>query len=173
MTPKSNLKLFLSAGILLLLVATLLSSFSHKRILAPKTFIEPAAQFASADDYYKIPDGATYNGQQMLNNAGYLTLATELGHNYYMVSDTINNTGFLYTEIKAADYSPTDKARAPLNIAIVLDRSGSMQGAKLANVKKAADYLIDKLNDKDILSIVVFESGVGVLQKSAPVTDKK
>ena len=175
MTPKSTFKLFLSAVFLLSLVATLLSSFSHKRVSSPRVFIEPAAPAASAsaDDYYKIPDGATYNGQQMVNKAGYLTLSTELGHNYYLINDTTKNTGFLYAEVKADDYKPTDKVRAPLNIAIVLDRSGSMQGAKLANVKKAADYLIDKLNDKDILSIVVFESGVGVLQKSAPVTDKK
>ncbi|MDB5283090.1 MAG: hypothetical protein JWO06_2165 [Bacteroidota bacterium] len=126
----------------------------------------------TADEYYKIPDGATYNGQQMINKAGHLTLTSELGHNYYIINDTVNNTGFLYTEVKAADYKPTDKARAPLNISIVLDRSGSMSGAKLESVKKAADFLIDKLDGKDILSIVTFESGVGVLQKSAPVTDK-
>jgi Ca-activated chloride channel family protein len=175
MQPKLFRSLLLVTGAFLLLTAfSFYSSKSSTRTLTtpPTLPAEPVAVVAD-DNYYKIPDSVTYNGQQMLNKAGLLSLSTELGHNYYLVRDTANNTGFIYAEVKAGDYTPADKTRAPLNIALVIDRSGSMTGAKLDYVKKAADFLIDKLNDKDILSIVVYESQVGVLQKSVPVTDKK
>ena len=37
------------------------------------------------------------------------------------------------------------RLRAPVNLAIVLDRSGSMQGEKLAEAKRAAIMAIDRL----------------------------
>ena len=133
----------------------------------------PAPIVMTDDEYYQIPDGVGYAGQHMTNKAGLLTLTSEMGQNYYLVSDTATNTGFLYAEVKADNYTPVGKQRLPLNISLVIDRSGSMEGAKLANVKKAAGFLVDRLNDKDMLSIVVYESNVGVLQKSVAVTDKK
>lgn len=175
MQPKLTRSLLLVTGAFLLLTTFSFYSFQSSTAASLRMAEEPAEPVAVVidDNYYKIPDSVTYNGQPMHNKAGLLSLSTELGHNYYLVNDTVNNTGFIYAEVKAGDYIPADKVRAPLNIALVIDRSGSMTGAKLQNVKKSADYLIDKLNDKDILSIVVYESQVGVLQKSAPVTDKK
>ena len=35
---------------------------------------------------------------------------------------------------------------APLNLCLILDHSGSMNGRPLENVKKAANQLVDKLN---------------------------
>lgn len=163
--------LIVTGAFLLLTAFSFYTSRSSARTSKPTEPAEPIT-VTSDDNYYKIPDSVSYNGLPMINTAGLLSLSTELGHNYYIVNDTVNNTGFIYTEVKAGNYTPADKTRAPLNIALVIDRSGSMTGAKLAYVKKAADYLIDKLNDKDILSIVVYESQVGVLQKSAAVTDK-
>lgn len=47
--------------------------------------------------------------------------------------------------------------RLPLNLCLVLDRSGSMYGDPLKTVKKAALSLVEKLNDRDRLSIVAFD----------------
>ncbi|MEM7603024.1 MAG: VWA domain-containing protein [Verrucomicrobiota bacterium] len=53
--------------------------------------------------------------------------------------------------------------RMPLNLAIVLDRSGSMSGGKLEQAKQAAEMLVDQLGPKDVLSLVVYESEVKVV----------
>ncbi|QSJ16848.1 VWA domain-containing protein [Nostoc sp. UHCC 0702] len=52
---------------------------------------------------------------------------------------------------------------APLNLCLILDHSGSMNGRPLENVKKAANQLVDKLNAGDRLSIVVFDHRAKVL----------
>ena len=53
--------------------------------------------------------------------------------------------------------------RMPLNLAIVLDRSGSMSGGKLEQAKQAAEMLVDQLESDDVLSLVVYESEVEVV----------
>lgn len=52
------------------------------------------------------------------------------------------------------------KERSPLNLALVLDRSGSMHGAKLTNVKEATKLLVSKLSKDDIFSLTIFDDKV-------------
>ena len=61
----------------------------------------------------------------------------------------------------------------PLNFCLVLDRSGSMQGAKLQALKDATKRVIDTLTPQDIVSIVLFDDQVQVLLPAAPATDKE
>ncbi|MFA0760103.1 MAG: hypothetical protein HZLCBSQH_000191, partial [Candidatus Fervidibacterota bacterium] len=61
---------------------------------------------------------------------------------------------------------------APLNLCLVLDRSGSMAGQKIANLRQAVSLVIDQLDPMDILSIVLFDDRAEVLVPAAPVTDK-
>ena len=67
---------------------------------------------------------------------------------------------------------PNDKERAPVNVAIVLDRSGSMTGEKLDRAKEAAKEAINRLDSQDILSLVVYDSVVNVLVPATKVGDK-
>jgi len=53
-----------------------------------------------------------------------------------------------------------DKKRTSLNLSLVLDRSGSMQGKKLANVKDATRLLVNQLAKEDIFSLVIFDDKV-------------
>ncbi|NJN66100.1 MAG: VWA domain-containing protein [Chloroflexaceae bacterium] len=63
-------------------------------------------------------------------------------------------------------------APVPLNFCLVLDRSGSMKGEKLANLKRATMRLIDLLTPQDIVSLVIFDDTVQVVVPATPATDK-
>ena len=67
---------------------------------------------------------------------------------------------------------PRDAAgkRLPLNIALVLDRSGSMQGEKLACVKQAAMHVLDLLGESDRAAVVTYDDQVSVIAESTPLT---
>ncbi len=55
---------------------------------------------------------------------------------------------------------PADTLCRPMNMAIVLDRSGSMDGSKLENSKKAVKKLIGLLGDNDRLHFVIYDENV-------------
>jgi Ca-activated chloride channel family protein len=56
-----------------------------------------------------------------------------------------------------------DGRRSPMNLAIVLDRSGSMEGAKLEKARQAAAMAVDKLDDNDIFSLVTYDDQTDLL----------
>ena len=62
--------------------------------------------------------------------------------------------------------------RTPLNLSVVVDRSGSMDGSKMTSVKTALSRLIDQLGEDDRLSIVLFDDIVDVLVEPTMVTNK-
>jgi Ca-activated chloride channel family protein len=53
--------------------------------------------------------------------------------------------------------------RAPMNLCVVLDRSGSMEGAKLEKARQAAAMAVDKLGDDDIFSLVTYDDQTDLL----------
>lgn len=91
--------------------------------------------------------------------------------NAYFFQGSNKREIFLYATLKAGK-APTAQERVPLNISLVVDRSGSMQGDKLNYVKKAVDFVIDNLNSNDYLSIVQYDNEVDVVSASASVSNK-
>ncbi|MEB3264582.1 MAG: VWA domain-containing protein, partial [Synechococcus sp.] len=71
-------------------------------------------------------------------------------------------------EIPAADLQ---RPRPPLNLALVIDRSGSMAGQKLSYARKAARFLAQQLTSRDRLAIVSFDQLVEVHVPSRPAGD--
>lgn len=78
--------------------------------------------------------------------------------------------GYLLVE---ANPTTPPSAAVPLNFCLVLDRSGSMQGAKLAAMKAATQLLIDQLTPEDIVSLVIFDDTVQVVVPATPASDKE
>ncbi|MGH7482949.1 MAG: vWA domain-containing protein, partial [Longimicrobiales bacterium] len=56
--------------------------------------------------------------------------------------------------------APSEDRRRPLNLSLVLDRSGSMSGPKLDAAKQAAVALARRLGPRDLLSVVGYGSDV-------------
>ena len=65
----------------------------------------------------------------------------------------------------------SEKERAPLNIALVIDRSGSMTGQKIERAKEAAIQAIRRLDSRDIVSVVVFDNNIDVLIPATKVSN--
>jgi Ca-activated chloride channel homolog len=84
-----------------------------------------------------------------------------------------SDTHFVYTQIKADIYNPLQNQRLPLNICLVIDRSGSMSGDRIVYVKQAAEFVINNLTAEDYLSIVIYDQDVQVLKKPTKINDKQ
>ena len=62
-------------------------------------------------------------------------------------------------------------SRAPLNLALILDRSGSMQGDKLRYVQQAACHVLDMLDERDRIAVVAYDDQVTLLAPSQPISE--
>ncbi len=67
----------------------------------------------------------------------------------------------------------SDKERKPVNVAIVIDKSGSMQGDKIEQARQAAMQAVDRLRDADIVSVVVYDSSVEVIVPATKAMDRR
>ncbi len=78
--------------------------------------------------------------------------------------------GSIQIQVIAPDLPPARDDRPKLNLALVIDRSGSMAEArKLDFVKTAAHQLVDRMAPDDILSIVTYDDQVQALWPSQRV----
>ena len=94
----------------------------------------------------------------------------------------LNNSAYLtnseqpiayYLEVTGAHYVPENTKRVPLNLSVVIDRSGSMSGDKLAYVKKAVNFIIDNLGSEDYLSVVMYDDEVDLIIDQQVVANQK
>lgn len=72
---------------------------------------------------------------------------------------------YVLIHIQAAHGSQRRK-RLPLNLCLVIDRSTSMQGPRLEQVKAATNHLIDTLDKDDTLGVVTFSDHAEVVWPS-------
>ena len=78
----------------------------------------------------------------------------------------------VYVLIEAATSPAMAQVERPLNLSLVLDKSGSMEGAKIQNLREAAKRVVDRLGSDDILSIIAFSDRKYIIAESQPVTDR-
>lgn len=98
-----------------------------------------------------------------------LTLAATPGNAYGLSAD-ITREHVLF-DVRAQG-GGLGGMRLPLNISLVIDRSGSMDGEPLEYAKRACAYVVDLLEADDILSVITFEDGADVIMPARRVVNK-
>jgi Ca-activated chloride channel family protein len=66
----------------------------------------------------------------------------------------------LHLTVSAHRSTTAASARPPVDIAFVIDRSGSMSGGKLELAKEAVNQAVSRLNDDDRMAVVIFDDSV-------------
>lgn len=74
----------------------------------------------------------------------------------YEVLPCLGEEQAVYVLVKISAAEEIEGQRLPLNLCLVLDRSTSMKGARLQQVKEAARYIVEQLGPADVLSVVTF-----------------
>jgi len=104
-----------------------------------------------------------------IKHANEISLAAKLA-TPVMTAEQVHKT---YIKIALEGFQLDESGpRIPANIAIVLDKSGSMQGEKIARARDAAIMAIERLNSDDIVSVVSYDSRVQVVVPATKVSDK-
>ena len=103
-------------------------------------------------------------------------MRNELNIRCIMSKDTLPVTGgeqavYALVDIKAGVGSGI--GAMPANIALVLDRSGSMDGEKMNSLKEAVGYVVDRLADSDLVSVTIFDDQVETLVPSQPAKNRE
>ncbi len=102
--------------------------------------------------------------------AGALSLEVRVGARLAAAGERTRE--HILTQLTAPGGSNLTGKRLPVNVSLVIDRSGSMEGEPLEYVKRACAHVVDLLEPTDILSIVTFEENVDVLMPARHVTDR-
>ncbi|MBL8118938.1 MAG: FHA domain-containing protein [Anaerolineae bacterium] len=90
----------------------------------------------------------------------YDVLTVERSHKIYLLARLVS------------DADSYEQHRRPLNISLVLDRSGSMAGDKIEYTRQAAQFLVQHLTENDLFSIVLYNEQVATLVPPEPVLHK-
>ncbi|MEO0795118.1 MAG: VWA domain-containing protein [Verrucomicrobiota bacterium] len=66
----------------------------------------------------------------------------------------------------------SDSQRPPVNLSLVLDRSGSMSGRKIEQAIAAAKVAISKLGPRDMLSVIIYDNQIDTLAGAQAATEE-
>jgi Ca-activated chloride channel homolog len=77
---------------------------------------------------------------------------------------------FLLVEVRTTE-ALTHAEPLPLNLALVVDRSGSMRGPRLQYTKDALMAVVDRLKPEDVLTVIAFDDAVQTIIPATLATD--
>ena len=105
---------------------------------------------------------------QNLDKVDAVTCHLAFDHSTYLAN--ARQTAVLKLTLKAAN-PPAGIQRSPVNLAIVLDHSGSMSGQKLASAKEGVRQAVGRLSERDRFSLIVYNHKIETVFAAQPVRD--
>jgi Ca-activated chloride channel homolog len=82
--------------------------------------------------------------------------------------------GRVYLRVGLEGIAPEGEAkRVPANVVLVIDKSGSMQGARIAQAKDAALMALERLSERDVLGVVAYSDEAYTLSRTGPLRNVK
>lgn len=110
-----------------------------------------------------------FGGSQSLRAAEQVKVDVALGKPYLLAGQ--KQTSYLRVGLTGLPINEIAR-RTPVNVAIVLDKSGSMTGDKLRKAKDAALASLERLGPNDIVSIIAYDHTVEVLVPATKISDR-
>lgn len=99
---------------------------------------------------------------------GYATISTQNGAplasltaGNFTVTETVQGSS---REVPLTSLTPRSEGGADVSFVLVLDRSGSMAGTPLADLKTASKAFVDNIQPGDEVELIAFDSSVSTLQ---------
>ena len=83
-----------------------------------------------------------------------LLLDARLGHE--VLGQRGSGETYLFAQVTGADKATDRAAAPPVNLGIVIDKSGSMKGERIANALSAAVLAVERMRDGDKVTVVSF-----------------
>lgn len=99
-------------------------------------------------------------------------MKTELLLDYKTIPHGQERKLYILLRVRSDMLITNNENRIPLNISVVIDRSGSMAGDKISFVKKAAQFLVQHLTSADWFSLVSYNHDVTVNAKAQKIENK-
>lgn len=88
-----------------------------------------------------------------------------------VVLENTQDKNYLKVSLTGFPAIATEK-RIPVNLALVIDRSGSMSGDRIEKAKEAAIMAVNTLSSQDTLSVVIYDDVVDVIVPAAKLSNK-
>lgn len=82
------------------------------------------------------------------------------------------NTGFLRVSLVGTK-APAGVPRSEVNVCLAVDRSGSMQGEKIASARRGALSALARLSDRDVVSVVAYDDTVQIVVPATRAANRR
>ncbi|MEP6774517.1 MAG: VWA domain-containing protein [Chloroflexota bacterium] len=101
---------------------------------------------------------------------GELNIQATLSRNTIPVMN-VEQLVYCLLELRPGETAPT-ASNLPLNLCLVLDRSGSMHGSKIESLRDACALVLDMLQPQDYISVIAFNSRNEIVFSSQQIRDE-
>lgn len=97
-----------------------------------------------------------------------IQVTSKISHPYIMAG--ADDTVYIKVELEGS-LIEKHQVREPANLALVIDKSGSMSGKKMQDLKEAAKMMIDRLSPSDMISIITYDNQARVIVPASRLSE--